>query len=378
MTKFASLFRSYGSAANLSEVASRLPAIMIALWLGVLSISMVPRLNLLEGGVLFILFFISCLLIDSLLNPRRLKNPKVGNAIQVIGSRNYAVLIGIHIVITLILAAHISIILLKGQILLIIIIGFLLNGINSSYLSRKESLVSVNNVTSIASGVVLPMVAAFYIVGNSFDFFSITIIAGIAFIYLGIETFNQTRTDIEISASPNKANSIEWEAICVASELEVPKNRIKEIGVQLYNIHNENEFNQVPLEQRVLFLPHCLRVADRCKGTYDEEGLHCKYCTKECKINIITRTAEKMGYKCFVVPGGAMVFNIAKKYNPKGVVAVACFNELREGTSRTEAEYKVPFQVIPLLKDGCVNTEVSEKEVIDVLSTIDEKVLKNT
>ena len=303
MTKIISLLRSYGSAANLSEVASRLPAIMIAIWLGVISISMVPRLNIIEGGVVFILFFASCLLVDSVLNPKRLKNLKVGNAIQVIGSRNYKVLIIFHLAITLVLAAHLSFILMKPQIILIIAIGLLLNGINSSYISRKESLNKITSVTSVVGLVLLPMVAAFYVVGNTFDMFSLTIIAGIGLIYLGLETFNQTR---------------------------------------------------------------------------NEEGLHCKHCTKECKINIITRGAEKMGYKSFVVPGGAMVFNIAKKYNPKGVVAVACFNELREGTSRTDNEYKVPFQVIPLSKDGCVNTDVSESEVMYILSSIENNEVENT
>jgi hypothetical protein len=78
-----------------------------------------------------------------------------------------------------------------------------------------------------------------------------------------------------------------------------------------------------------------------------------------------------LGYKYFVVPGGAMVFNIVEKYQPEAVVAVACFNELREGTSRSESEYDVPFQVVPLFKDGCVNTEVSIDEVIKALSLLE-------
>ena len=64
-----------------------------------------------------------------------------------------------------------------------------------------------------------------------------------------------------------------------------------------------------------------------------------------------------------------MVFNIAKKYKPQGVVAVACLNELREGTELTESEYKVPFQIIKLRKDGCVNTDVVVDDVMEVLSS---------
>jgi hypothetical protein len=377
MTKLSYILRSYGSAANLSEVAQRLPALMIALWLGVISISMIPRLNIVEGGILFILFFISCLLIDSLLNPKRLKQPRVGSAVRIIGFRNYAALILLHLGLTVILAIHLSMILMKFQILFIIVIGLSLSIVNSRYISRMKSLSNMPNVTGVVSGVMLPMFGAFLIVGNEFDLFSLSIIIGIGFIYMGLEVFNQTRKDIEITATGEKQNSIEWEAINVASELGLPKSRIKELGLQLYNIHNESDFNQIPTNDRILFLPHCLRIADRCRATYDEEGLKCKHCSKECKINILTRAADDQGLRCFVVPGGAMVFNIAKKYNPQAVIAVACLNELREGASRTENEYKVPFQVIPLAKDGCVNTDVGVDEVLQIISTAGNRYSEN-
>lgn len=377
MTKITSILRSYGSAANLSEIAQRLPALMIALWLGVISISMIPRLNIIEGGILFILFFLSCLLIDSLLNPKRLKNPKIGNAIQTIGFKNYAALIIFHISLTIILAIHLSWILMKGQILALIVLGIILNVINSKYLTKSTQLTQLPQVTRVIGGILIPMMGAFYIVGENFDFFSLSIIGGIAFIYLGLEIFHDTQRDIEIGANLEKSNSIEWEALSISKELGIPKSRLKEVAIQLYNVHNEKDFNKVPPNQRILFLPHCLRFADRCKGTYNQEGLQCKHCNKECKINKLTRAAEKLGYKCFVVPGGAMVFNIAKKYQPQGVVAVACFNELREGTSRTEFEYKAPFQVIPLRRDGCVNTDVCMEEVLQTLELYENKRMEN-
>ncbi|WP_455391545.1 DUF116 domain-containing protein [[Eubacterium] cellulosolvens] len=368
MSKITTLVRSYGSVANLSEVAARLPALLIALLLGVISITMIPRFYIIEGGVLFVLFIISCLLIDSLLNPKRLKNPRIGEAIQAIGSKNYVALIIIHLSVTLIIATHMALILSKVQILMIIVLGLILNVINSRFISRIRSLDKVPNVTGVVGGIVLPMVGAYFVVGSQFDIFTLSIIGGIGFIYLGLETFAQTRKDIEVDIQGAHRNSIEWEALSVAKELGLPNSRLKEIGIELHNIHNEKDFKKIPINQRTLFLPHCLRVADRCKATYNEEGLQCKRCTKDCKINIITRAAEKLGYKCFVVPGGAMVFNIAKKYQPKGVVAVACYNELREGAARTASEYKVPFQIVPLRKDGCVNTDVVLDDVLETLS----------
>lgn len=338
---------------------------------------MIPRLNIIEGGSLFLFFIISCLLIDSVFNPNRLKNPKVAHAVQVIGSKNYMILIAIHFSITLILAIHLSIILSKILILLIILLGLGVNVINSRIISRVKFLENAPNITGVVGGIVLPMFGAFYVIGNVFDLFTISIIIGIAFIYTGLDSFNRTRRDIEIGPEADKNNSIEWEALTVAKELGLPTSRAKEIGMQLYNIRNEKEFNKIPQNQRLLFLPHCLRVADRCKGTYDEEGLHCRHCTKDCKVHQITRQAENWGYKCFIVPGGAMVFNIAKKYQPRAVVAIACLNELREGSSRTEDEYNVPFQVIPLCRDGCVNTDVNLAEVNQILASSDYEINNN-
>jgi hypothetical protein len=258
---------------------------------------------------------------------------------------------------------------MKGQILIIVLLGLLINILNSKYFTQSKSLTNMPKVTGVLGGVALPMVGAFFIVGDTFDMFSLAIIGGIAFIYLGLEIFNQARSDLEIAPEATNNNSIEWEALRVTSELGLSNSRIKEIALQLYNIRNEEAFKKIPPSQCALFLPHCLRIAERCKATYNEEGLQCKHCNKDCKINQLTRSAEKLGYRCFVVPGGAMVFNIAKKYKPQGVVAVACLNELREGTALTENEYNVPFQIIQLRKDGCVNTDVYLDNVIEVMSS---------
>jgi hypothetical protein len=267
---------------------------------------------------------------------------------------------------------------MKFQILALIILGLGLNIISSVYISRSKSLTQLPNVTGVIGSIVLPMMAAFFIAGNNFDFFSLSIIGGIGFIYTGLDLFNQTKSDLEIAPEAAKNNSIDWEALCVANELNLPNSRVKEIAMQLYNIRNEDLFKKIPPSQCALFLPHCLRMAARCKATYNDEGLQCKHCTKECKVNILTRAGEKLGYKCFVVPGGAMVFNIAKKYKPQGVVAVACLNELREGTALTDTEYKVPFQIVQLRRDGCVNTDVGIDDVVEVLSSKESESKENT
>jgi hypothetical protein len=230
----------------------------------------------------------------------------------------------------------------------------------------------MNALTTSVGMVLLPMTSAYFITSPSIGLFQVLVIIGVTTVFGGITIFEQLNDQLH----PNKdgvveKNSVEWEAVQVAKELGLGKSSVKYIGVELHNLRNEPNFANIPVDQRVLFLPHCLRIAEKCKAKYNDEGLICKHCSKDCRVHLITTEAEKLGYKCFVVPGGAMVFNIAKKYKPKGVVAVACFNELKEGAARSSGEYSAPFQLIPLLKDGCVNTDVDVETVKNVLKKND-------
>jgi hypothetical protein len=226
----------------------------------------------------------------------------------------------------------------------------------------------MNALTTSVGMVLLPMTSAYFITNESIGLFQILVIIGITTVFGGISLFDQLNEQLH----PNKdggseKNSVEWEAVQVAKELGLGKSSVKYIGLELHNLRNEPEFVNIPKDQRVLFLPHCLRAAEKCKGKYTSEGITCRHCQKECRVHLITTEAEKLGYKCFIVHGGAMVFNIAKKYKPKGVVAVACFNELKEGAARSSGDYNVPFQLVPLLKDGCVNTDVDVESVKNLL-----------
>jgi hypothetical protein len=367
MSKTALIIRSYANAIDPGALLQRLPAIVIALWLGVISISMIPQMNILEGGFMFLFFLISTLLLESAFNPKKIKNKKIAQAIRTLGYKNYKFLIIFHLGVTILLSLHISYILEKYLILFIVVFGLVLSIINSRFITRLRSHESLTNMTTVASSIALPMVGAFFIIGNTLDFLTISIFVGVSFIYLGILNYESAKSDLELAPGLDNQNSVEWEALKVVEELNLSNSLIKQIGVQLHNIRNEKDFTKIPPEDCALFLPHCLRTAERCKATYNEDGLQCKHCTKTCKVHLLTQLGSQMGYRCFVVPGGAMVFNIAKKFKPKGVVAVACLNELREGTARTESEYKVPFQIVQLTKDGCVNTEVCVDEVEDVM-----------
>jgi hypothetical protein len=125
--------------------------------------------------------------------------------------------------------------------------------------------------------------------------------------------------------------------------------------------------------ERILLLPHCLRKSNSCKATYDKHGLKCAGCNPDCSVNKLRREALKHGYKgVCVAPGGHMAVNFIREYLPKAIVAIACAKELEEGIGEVKKwidEKIAPIMVIvPLLKDGCLDTEVDEARAIEVIA----------
>ena len=116
-------------------------------------------------------------------------------------------------------------------------------------------------------------------------------------------------------------------------------------------------------KDKILFLPHCLRKADKCKAKMTDEGYECAECNKDCKVGQIKKYAEKKGYKVFIVPGGSMIFSIIRKHKPKGVIGVACMKELILAAENLE----MPINGIELSKSGCINTDVDVEKVKSIL-----------
>ena len=137
---------------------------------------------------------------------------------------------------------------------------------------------------------------------------------------------------------------------------------------------NIEQLSQIVPSDRILLLPHCLRRSNTCQAKYDLHGLQCAECNPDCSINILRREALKYGYKgVCVAPGGHMAINFVKEYQPKAIVAVACSKELEEGmeeVAKLVHEGVAPvIVIIPLMKDGCLDTEVDDAQALEVIGT---------
>lgn len=131
---------------------------------------------------------------------------------------------------------------------------------------------------------------------------------------------------------------------------------------------------QVPPGERILLLPHCLRRSAVCAAKPSDQGLQCASCTPECPINQLRHKALELGYReVCVASGGRMAIKHVAENKPSAVVAVACAKELAEGIEEVKALMSgdsppPPIAIIPLTKDGCVDTEIDLEQALRVVA----------
>jgi geranylgeranyl diphosphate synthase, type II len=121
----------------------------------------------------------------------------------------------------------------------------------------------------------------------------------------------------------------------------------------------------VPFERRLLLLPKCLRVEDRCPAPFDELGLLCKQCGL-CTIQDLQAEAERLGYAVLVAEGSALVMALIQTGKIEAIVGVSCLSVLERAFPYMEAA-AIPGVAIPLLQDDCKDTTIDIEWVWDMI-----------
>ncbi len=132
--------------------------------------------------------------------------------------------------------------------------------------------------------------------------------------------------------------------------------------IRLHNAMNTKAFTAIPLEERAVFLPQCLR-SSRCPAHLTPEGLKCMKCGR-CGIGELNRRLEETGYRVFIVPGSTFIKRMIKQYRPKGIIGVGCLMEVKEGLDMCDRLGITALGVVTL-KDGCVETLVNWGDVLE-------------
>jgi geranylgeranyl diphosphate synthase, type II len=137
------------------------------------------------------------------------------------------------------------------------------------------------------------------------------------------------------------------------------------VGVLLNNEVWREALAAVPFERRLLLLPKCLRIEDRCPAPFDEFGLLCKQCGL-CSIQDLQNEAERLGYAVLVAEGSALVMAMIQTGKIEAIVGVSCLSVLEKAFPFMEAA-AIPGIAIPLLQDDCKDTTVDLDWIWDVV-----------
>jgi geranylgeranyl diphosphate synthase type II len=127
-------------------------------------------------------------------------------------------------------------------------------------------------------------------------------------------------------------------------------------GILINNEVWTDQLATVPFERRLLLLPKCLRVEDKCPAPFDEFGLLCKQCGL-CTIQDLQEEAERLGYAVLVAEGSALVMALIQSGKIDAIVGVSCLSVLERAFPHMEAA-AIPGVAIPLLQDDCKDTAV--------------------
>lgn len=122
---------------------------------------------------------------------------------------------------------------------------------------------------------------------------------------------------------------------------------------------------KIPYDKRLLLLPQCLRNSKECVADFDELGLICNHCGK-CCISDIQQQAEQLGYAVMIAEGSPIVMKLIETGQIESVIGVSCLAVLERTFPYIEAG-AVPGVAIPLLCDGCIDTELNTDWLIDSL-----------
>ena len=130
----------------------------------------------------------------------------------------------------------------------------------------------------------------------------------------------------------------------------------KVAAIILNNTACREQISKVPFDRRLLLLSMCLRDSEQCPASIDEFGLLCEECGG-CPLGKLQHEAEELGYAVLIAEGTAAVTELVREGQVDAVIGASCLSALEESFPAM-AESAMPGIAVPLLKDGCQDTEM--------------------
>lgn len=164
---------------------------------------------------------------------------------------------------------------------------------------------------------------------------------------------------------PLTASELDAHTRCAALAAQAECEEQAYVSVLLNNALWADVIAGVPFERRLLLLPRCLANTAVCQADRDELGLLCTQCGG-CAIGALQAEADRLGYVTLVAEGTTVVSKLLVSGKVDAVIGVGCMDSLRRIFPIMNA-HAIPGQGIPLLADGCLNTETDVAWAITVI-----------
>ncbi|MBN2066999.1 MAG: DUF116 domain-containing protein [Candidatus Diapherotrites archaeon] len=163
----------------------------------------------------------------------------------------------------------------------------------------------------------------------------------------------------------------------IAKKFGLRERLVNYTHVEFRNKLNEYGYKSTPYNERILFLPHCMRNSKKCRAKQGEQGLECVRCGK-CDLCELIKMSEDLGYKAaYITPGGSMVQKIVREQKPKAVMGICCYEEANIAFDKLTGT-GIHAQASLLLYDGCKDTKANIADAREKMELIDRHLLQKT
>ena len=135
------------------------------------------------------------------------------------------------------------------------------------------------------------------------------------------------------------------------------------IGSKLW----ERRVVNVPIPQRLLLLPHCLRNTEKCPAKHDAEGLCCQQCGA-CELGHLKSTAETLGYRVLIAEGSPVVMQWILSGKTSAILGVGCLRSLEKAFEKLQLA-GIPALAVPLHTSTCKDSTTDVDWVLDMIHT---------
>jgi len=183
--------------------------------------------------------------------------------------------------------------------------------------------------------------------------------------------------DLQMDRSrPLARPNLERHGLGILARLSLPERFLGFAMVAVSNVFWRRQYEGVPFHRRLFLLPNCLRNKTACRGTFDTLGLQCAGCGA-CSIDELKRRAESLRYQFLIAEGTPGVVMRVMEGQADAIVGVACLDSLEKAFRHME-ELGIPHVAVPLLTNGCSDTQAETDLILPLLVARREPEMRHT